>query len=55
MMRDELLKSVENIVSKGEIAHYEQLLIWLQYFEMPSVCGKGLSMKHRSFPHMSYS
>ena len=37
-----LLKPVENTVGKGEVAHYEQFLLFPQCFQMVSLCGKGL-------------
>ena len=44
-----LLKKVENIVAKGEIARFEQFLLLSQCFKScllqrhrASVCGKGL-------------
>ena len=50
-MNVELLKRFENIVTKGEIAHFEQFSLLSQYFlktsdaeasEITFVCGKGL-------------
>ena len=32
-MKVELLNQVENFVAKGEIAHCEQFLLWLQCFQ----------------------
>ena len=41
------MKTVENIVTKGEIAHYEQFPFLSQYFQKSSAAeasGKGLSL-----------
>ena len=51
-MREQLLNEVENIVTKGEIAHYEQFLIQPQCFKKlsaaevskASVCGKWFKL-----------
>ena len=36
------MNTVENILTKGEIAHHEQFLLSSQCFQKTSVCGKGL-------------
>ena len=45
-MAEKLLKPVENTVGKGEIAHYEQFLLFPQCFQMPCFPGasKGVIM-----------
>ena len=37
-----LSKRVENTVGKGEIARYEQFLLFPQGFQKVSLCGNGL-------------
>ena len=52
---DNLCLKVENIVAKGEIAHFEQFLLLSRRLQMSSaadasICGKGLNnacQKHR--------
>ena len=49
-----LSKRVENTLGKGEIALYEQFLLFLQYFQKAcfqgrqkvSLCGNGLTLYH---------
>ena len=38
-----LSKRVKNTVGKGEIAHYEQLILFPQCFQKACCCGNGLT------------
>ena len=44
--RRKFSKRVENTVGKGEIAHYEQFLLFPQCFQKVSLCGNGLILYH---------
>ena len=57
-MKEQLLKEVENIVTKNEIAHHRQFLLLPQYlkkilllqrYQKKSVFGKGF----RNYAHMT--
>ena len=52
----EQCEQVENIVTKGKIAHHDQFLLLPQCFPKlsaaeASVCGKGLSRMNQIFNH----
>ena len=50
-----LSKRVENIVGIGEIARYEQLLLFPQCFQKACLpgCGNGLKPAHTAMPKIS--
>ena len=43
-MKEQLLNKVENIVTKGDIAHFEQFLLLSQYFQKSSAAEASESI-----------